>query len=296
MNALALVARAPRVPDDDDGVDDDRAALQAEVRALRAALAILADTCTRAGQGDLEARLQVTSADPQVNATFNAVNRVLDVSDAFVREAKASLEHASDAKFYRRVMLAGLPGTYRHAAESINRCTRAMAAQHAKLAAAAAEREALAKRFDLEISSHVATLASSATEMEATAQSLTADGATSTLGRLHSRSDRVGRITGVIGQIASTTRLLALNATIEAARAGEAGRGFAVVAGEVKQLATSTSTSTAEIADNIGEMQRAAREAVESVSAIAQVAKELSVQAEQLDSGVRNFLTALRAE
>ena len=50
---------------------------------------------------------------------MRSVNRILDVSDAFVREARASLEHASQAKFYRRVLLRGMPGAYRHSASGI---------------------------------------------------------------------------------------------------------------------------------------------------------------------------------
>jgi methyl-accepting chemotaxis protein len=66
---------------------------------------------------------------------------------------------------------------------------------------------------------------------------------------------RVGGMTDLIAGVAAQTKLLALNATIEAARAGEAGRGFSVVAGEVKELATTTTQSTAEISSTISTLE-----------------------------------------
>jgi len=91
---------------------------------------------------------------------------------------------------------------------------------------------------------------------------------------LESRSVEIGEVVQVIDEIADQTNLLALNANIEAARAGDAGRGFAVVADEVRKLAERTIKATAEISNQITQIQNDVSVSVSAMETITEKAHE----------------------
>lgn len=104
------------------------------------------------------------------------------------------------------------------------------------------------------------------------------------IANLSDSTGHIGRILGVINDIADQTNLLALNAAIEAARAGEAGKGFAVVADEVRKLAEKTSAATGEVADIIHRLQTEASDATDSMGKVGdQVAREAELGERSLE-------------
>ncbi|MFT7693866.1 MAG: methyl-accepting chemotaxis protein [Candidatus Latescibacterota bacterium] len=94
--------------------------------------------------------------------------------------------------------------------------------------------------------------------------------------KLGESSSEIGNVTKQISSIAEQTNLLALNATIEAARAGEAGKGFAVVANEVKELARETGDATEEIGTKIEAIQMEIGNAIEGISQVSNIIKEIN--------------------
>lgn len=78
-----------------------------------------------------------------------------------------------------------------------------------------------------------------------------------TVVRLSEQSQAIGEITASVNDLAEQSNLLAVNASIEAAKAGEHGRGFAVLAQEIRNLATQSKESTAQIRNILNDIQRA---------------------------------------
>ena len=147
-----------------------------ELAVHRAFVEQLTRTCQAAARGDLEARSRPTPgvADvPELQALNDAVNSVLDVSDAFVREASAALTSAAAGRFHRSVLLGGLAGAYRKGAAEINAARDAMQATAGRVTEATSGRLRLADEFETVVLSTSEQVATAATELSASAAGLT---------------------------------------------------------------------------------------------------------------------------
>ena len=136
------------------------------------------------------------------------------------------------------------------------------------------------------------------------------DQANAAMERITASSGKISNIIGLIDDIAFQTNLLALNASVEAARAGDAGKGFAVVAVEVRRLAQSAASASAEVkalveqsanevrggsqlvsdaAARLAEMAEAVRQNSALVEAIAKASGDQAVAIDEVSMAVRTL-------
>lgn len=113
--------------------------------------------------------------------------------------------------------------------------------------------------------------------------------------KLGHRGEEIGRLIGVINEIADQTNLLALNAAIEAARAGEHGRGFSVVADEVRKLADKTTNATDEVAQAVSAIQNETKVAVEQMHGGTQRVQEGVAMSERCGQSLTDIVAAAQA-
>ncbi|MGC9670368.1 methyl-accepting chemotaxis protein [Planosporangium sp. 12N6] len=314
MSALPRGGRRPAAKADD-------------VEVYREALRAIAEFCDHVAVGDLEVRVpQLAGEDavPEIARARQGLNRMLDLTDAYVRESTVSLGAASEGRYYRRFLLRGMRGAFRRGAATIEKARIAVRQSADDLNEAADQRRALADEFESVVMSMSEHVASAATELSASAGSLAestrstvvaADRSADVIRQLSESSAQIEQIVQLINSVAAQTRLLALNATIEAARAGEAGRGFAIVANEVKQLADKTAGATDEISqkvagirnqtdevvgaiDTVLESMRGVETMVDGITSAAEGRRGaddgLSQMAEALQAAAGRFLTVLR--
>ena len=256
--------------------------------------------------GDLRESVEVDSTD-EIGAMGQALNKAVEDMAGTIQSIASTAEHvasASEEISSSATQQAQSAETQKDQATQVATAMQEMSStvmqvsDNSNKAAEAARKAAeTAKRGGNIVDDTLTKMRVIADSVSATARKME---------ELGKSSDQIGRIIGVIDDIADQTNLLALNAAIEAARAGEQGRGFAVVADEVRKLAERTTSATKEIAQMIKNIQDETKVAVsameqgtkqveEGVMSTAQAGdalKEIIMMADQVGEMITHIATA----
>ena len=253
----------------------------------------LGESLERVAMGDLSVRIQAVFP-----GGYDRIKQDFNRSVASLSQAMGAIEGAADN-------LRMGAGEIAAAGEDLSRRTEQQAASLEETAAAMDQITSTVRR-SAEDSQQAASAASGA-RMDAVRSGDVMRDAVVAMAEIEASSSQVGKIIGVIDEIAFQTNLLALNAGVEAARAGEAGRGFAVVAQEVRSLAqrsaeaareikTLISTSGQQVARGVRlvtETGQALDEIVDKVAHIDTLLAAISRSAQEQALGLNQISTAI---
>ena len=243
-------------------------------------IARAADICEAAARGDLEQRAVFAPVDGEMGRLLHAINAMLDMTDAFVRESGASLEHAAQGKFFRRVLPRGMHGCFERGATIINRATEQMAVQARALKQSEERRAAMGA----ELAEAIETLASSATEMRVTAETL----ATAS----NEAADQTVAATAASQRTSANVTQVSESATQLRAESAEVDRTTRECL-ELANEASREATDAGPVVENLGAVSRRVSGVVKMVSEIARqtnlLALNASIEAARAGEAGRGF-------
>lgn len=119
---------------------------------------------SRSSNGDLNARILSIRGTDGIGTLQHSINSLLDLAEAFGKEAFAAVESANSGRYYRRVITTGMRGDFVLYAKSINQALKRMDARDAEFIAFA----------NNQVKPVVNAVAAAATELEASSAAMSA--------------------------------------------------------------------------------------------------------------------------
>jgi methyl-accepting chemotaxis protein len=139
------------------------------VRHARRSVTEVSSVLSAAAAGDLEKRIILLGDGGELHRLAKDANRLLDVTDAFVREAKATLACIRDGRNHRRIVERGMVGTFGQASSVMNEAVSTIEARLAGFSRVMAEFEATVGGVTGSLGTAVESLSRSAVTMRANA-------------------------------------------------------------------------------------------------------------------------------
>lgn len=207
------------------------------IRKTGIALKKIADVSDKATRGDFDARIVKLSERGSLEKLADSVNNLIDITDAFVRETRHSMEIVSEGHYYRKVIEKGLPGYFRLSAAALNRVT---ASTESKVAAF----HDYADRFEANAKAIVNKVAGASNHLQMSSRSMQ-ESAEATSLQVEEASQASSRSSGNVQTVASAAEELTASITEISQRVSQASN----VASAAEMEASKTNQSIQELAD-----------------------------------------------
>lgn len=218
---------------------------------IRKAIAVV----EAAAEGDFEARIIGINENGDMARLMHGINRLIDRSDAYVRESKAALEYVVENRYFRRIAERGMTGAFGDASRTVNNAMETIEDRVTAFSANVGE-------FENSMAEIVSAVASSATELEASAKSM-------------------GEATELAGQrsnvMEDASRVASDNVTSVAAAIEEVTASVDEINGQVSRSLTVTQEAVGEVEVTHGDME-VLSEASNRIGAVVSLITEIAEQ------------------
>ncbi len=167
-----------------------------------------ADVLTQAAAGRLDVRVVGIREGGTLERLDHGINRLLDLTEAFTKEADAAMAKTSEGRYFRHILLDGLVGEFSQHARLINEALSGMENKTREFATEATGVGNTIKHMSQAV-------AATATELEATAQQMssiasqTSEQSTTVARAAEEASSHVGSVASAAEQVSSGIREVA---------------------------------------------------------------------------------------
>jgi methyl-accepting chemotaxis protein len=222
-------------------------------------VARMREVCRAATTGDIEQR--ITNIEPANELAELAwdINALLDIVDSYTRETSASMASASEGKFFRKIVLRGLPGEFRRSSEVINTASDIMATQTDEIPSQRERQLKIADKFEEVVGSVIGEVSEAAENMQkeakimAAAASETTERSTTVAAATEEASTNVQAVASATEELTSTINEVSARAA-EASQTTERAQAEANQSRERLELLTQSAGRIDEVVTFINEI------------------------------------------